>query len=331
MMVSSAFAYLVLEREKGAAEFGAVRESFFAFNDALEYVAWKPGASLPSRFTVMYGQLEVIPAIGAGGGGGNGPQNEFELEVKVKTNEDWNNGQGTVFSYKNKQNGTTWDSTGSLRYSISDKYITFGDGYSKYLLGNESLITMGVNGLLLIGAGNGFVENSYGRLLLEQRSGWVSLTLNYAIRMQVTTLISDGKMVIYVDVDVIRLTVSDTIVRQLVGDLQLNARTVTVQTSSSGTINLADYNGDGTADQRVKVEAELESTVGGIEREIENEIKLYFTSQGLKAKMEYNYEFGGQEIETEQTLILSQYPFTGSAQLIVTVTTSQVQISAQQK
>lgn len=330
LVVAYAFAYQVLEREKGAAEFGIMKQSFLAINDAIEYVAWKPGATLPSKFIVMYGQLEVIPGLGAEG---NGPENEFELEVKIKTIEDDENDNGTIFNFKNKLNGTGSDSTGSLRYSVSNKYVNFAEGYSQYLLGNENLIVMSAGGLMLMGTGNGFTGNSYGRLLMEQKFGWVSLTLNYAIRLQITSLVaSDGQAVTYIDVNMIRLTIDDTKIGQLIGEFQLNARCLDVKTISSGAVTLTDANGDGSADQMVEVEAELESEIGGVESEIEQEIELYFTDQGIRAKIELESEIGGNETETEQEIMLSQLPMiNGSGQLIVTVTTSQVQISVQQK
>ncbi len=112
-LVAASYAYQVLEQQRGANEFDATLKSFLAFNDALENVAWKPEASRSSRFTVNYGQLELIP-------------NQL-LEVNV-------------IDYA----GAGYQgSTGYIRYSTRTKYANFGEHYHSYFLGNNMTLSTG--------------------------------------------------------------------------------------------------------------------------------------------------------------------------------------------
>lgn len=115
-LVASSYAYQILEQQRGATEFDAARESILAFNDALENIAWKPQASRSARFTVNYGQLNLIP--------------NRDLVVNV-----------TDYS-----NANYLGSTGYITYSTRTKYVNFGEDYQSYFLGN--------NGTLSIGAGS---------------------------------------------------------------------------------------------------------------------------------------------------------------------------------
>jgi len=115
VIVASVYAYQVLEQQRGAAEFTAAKKSILAFNDAFENTAWKPKAVQSARFTLNYGQLELIPCTDP-------------LVVNVSV---------AAFST------TVQYSTGLVRYYTKTKYANFGEGYKLYILGDESLLVTG--------------------------------------------------------------------------------------------------------------------------------------------------------------------------------------------
>ena len=197
VLVASIYAYQVLEQQRGATEFDVAKESILAFNDALENVAWKPGAVRSSRFTIEYGYLQLIP---------NG------TDIIIKATVD-SNPPTTLYS----------NTTGFLKYHLSTKYISFGQGYGSYILGNSSTLIVGSTG-------------SYGRAVVEQQTGWVTITLDYRVRAMRTSVINvNGTPVNYIDIWVIRLT---TLVSQswsYVHDFDLRARCLGVQTNSTET------------------------------------------------------------------------------------------------
>jgi len=112
-IVASSYAYQILEQQRGATEFDAARESILAFDDALENIAWKPRASRSARFTVDYGQLELIP----------------DMNIKVNVT-DYSNANYT-------------GSTGYITYGTRTKYVNFGDGYLTYFLGDNGTLSTG--------------------------------------------------------------------------------------------------------------------------------------------------------------------------------------------
>jgi len=115
VIVASVYAYQVLEQQRGAAEFNIAKKSILAFNDAFENTAWKPKAVQSARFTLNYGQLELIPCTDS-------------LSVNV-----------SVGTFSN----TTQYSTGLVRYYTKTNYANFGEGYESYILGDESLLVTG--------------------------------------------------------------------------------------------------------------------------------------------------------------------------------------------
>ena len=166
VIASSVYAYQVLERQRGGAEFEVAKVSILAFNDALENIAWKPKSSRSVKFTVEYGTLELIP-------------DAVTLNVSA-----------TVGGDEIPLNST---STGLVRYSIENRYVNFGEGYESYILGNESLIvTEGTESL--------------GRALIEQELGWVNITLSYRTRVMKASVIEvGGTNVTYVNVWVVKV------------------------------------------------------------------------------------------------------------------------------
>jgi len=194
-LVAASYAYQILEQQRGATEFDVAMESILAFNDALENIAWKHQASRSSRFTIDYGQLDLMP--------------NKSLMVTVT---DYPNA-----SYSN--------STGYIIYSTKTKYVSFGESYSSYFLGD--------NGTLSTGAG------SYGRASIEQKSGWVSMTLSYGVRaMKTSTInITQGNETVpvkvnSVDIWIIRISIPDLLRGTNIGDFDLKAKCLDVTTES---------------------------------------------------------------------------------------------------
>lgn len=193
VIATSVYAYQVLERQRGGAEFEVAKESILAFNDALENVAWKPKSSRSVRFTVEYGTLELIP-------------DAVILNVSA-----------TLGGSEIPLNST---STGLVRYSIENRYVNLGEGYESYILGNENLIvTEGTESL--------------GRALIEQESGWVSITLSYRTRaMRGSVIEVGGTDVNYVNVWVVKVVIEYW--STYIHDFDLKARCLNVKTSALG-------------------------------------------------------------------------------------------------
>ena len=201
VLVASIYAYQVLEQQRGATEFAVAKESILAFNDALENIAWKQGAVRSSRFTIEYGYLQLIP---------NGTQDSNAIIINATV------GGNTMTLYN--------DTTGFMRYYLDSRYITFGADYQKYILGsNESLV-----------AGS---TDTYGRAVIQQQGGLVSITLDYRVRAMKTSEINvNGTLVNYVDIWVIKLVTMKTVTHpwSYVHDFDLKARCLQVQTTPYG-------------------------------------------------------------------------------------------------
>lgn len=203
VLVASVYAYQILERQRGAAEFDVAKESILAYNDALENVAWKTQAARSARFTIEYGFLELMPNFGS-------------LSINATVD-------GSPYAlYSN--------TTGGIRYNIENQYISFGSGYKSYLIGNESALITESTG-------------SYGIVVIEQPTGWVTITLFYRVRAIRTSVVEvDGENVNYVDIWVIRLGISKWY--SYVHDFDLKARCLQVQATPYGPYTVAQ---DGTS------------------------------------------------------------------------------------
>ena len=211
VLVASIYAYQIMDLQKAAAEFEVAKKSILAFNDALENIAWKPNAARSTRFTVKYGQLELMP----------GTQLPVSLNVTV------NGSTQTILT----------NTTGFLRYSLSDKYVTFGDGYTSYILGNSSSLIIGSTA-------------SYGRAVVNQQSGWVTVTLDYrvrAMRTSVTWVPAIGQYVNYVDIWFIKLKIDKWFT--YINEFDLKARCLSV-TSATYSFNVVG-NQDGQIGVRI--------------------------------------------------------------------------------
>lgn len=130
VLVASGYTYQILEQQRGATEFDAAKKSILAFDDALTDASWKPQASRSARFTVNYGQLELIP----------------DMPLKVN-----------VTDYAN----ASYDgSTAYIRYRTKTTYISFADGYQSYFLGNDTILSSGAGsyGRAAIEQNSGWVD-----------------------------------------------------------------------------------------------------------------------------------------------------------------------------
>ncbi len=172
-----------------------------AFDDAIRDIAWSKGGSRSARFTIDYGKLELIPENPAKGG----------LPLTV-----------TVNGYPNASYSTY---TGQTIYTISTNYVTLGNGYKSYLLGNDR---------------NATTQNteSLGRICIRQQSSWVSIKLDYRIRVQKTYTVNITQpnnqtvAVNYVDIYIIKMMIDDQSVSM--GDFDLIARSKNLTTKSYG-------------------------------------------------------------------------------------------------
>jgi hypothetical protein len=195
VLIASIYAYQILEQQKGLSEFEVAKKSILSYNDALESVAWKLQASRSTRFTIEYGLLELTPNASSIG-----------IDAKV--------GSSTWTLY----NGTN----GRIRYTISDKYTSFGSSYTDYLLGNSSNV--------LIGS-----ADNYGRILVSQESSWVSVLLDQRVRAMRTSVINvAGKNVSYVDIWVIKTKMIVGQPWSYIHDFDLKAKCLSIKTVSYG-------------------------------------------------------------------------------------------------
>lgn len=198
VLVAGNYAYQVLERQRGASEFDAVKKSFITFDDAVRDVALDKSGARSARFTVNYGVLEVVPADAV-----------KSLPINV-----------TVVGYSDAK---YVNSTGYLRYSLSTHYVTFGNGYKSYLFGdNRTIISRSA-------------EN-FGTALIEQQSMWVSLTLYYRVKVSRTAVVQVGNDIVnYVEILIIKITAARLSAYK--GDVDLAARNKAITTQSYGPYN----------------------------------------------------------------------------------------------
>jgi len=163
-------------------------------------VAWDLGGSRSARFTVNYGHLELIP-------------NDADKGLLLNVNVD------------GCPNATYSDYTGYLRYSISTNYVTFGNGYESYILGdNRTVVSAGTE--------------SFGRVLIKQEPSWVNIILNYRVRavktytVNVTQPDNQTVPVSYVNIWIIKMKITDW--STFIGDFDLTARCLNVTTITYG-------------------------------------------------------------------------------------------------
>jgi len=199
VLVASIYAYQILEQQRGVAEFEVAQKSILSFNDALESVAWKLQGVRSTRFTIDYGYLQLFP-------------NAYSISVNATL------GSSTI----PLSNITFPGQSSRVLYYISDKYVTFGDGYSSYILGNSSN--------LLVGS-----AETYGRAVINQQASWVSIILDYRARAMRTSVINvGGKDVNYVEVWVIKLKTLVASPWSYIHDFDLKAKCSSITTVTYG-------------------------------------------------------------------------------------------------
>jgi len=198
VLAAFVYAYQVLERQRGQSEWEVAKKSILAFNDALETVAWKSsGATRSTRFSVQYGYLQLIPNA-----------NSIAITATV-------NGQ-----LKSLYNATYPGLTGVIKYWLSTNYVTFESNYESWILGNSSAVISGS-------------ETSYGRAVIRQQPGMVSVTLDYRVRAMRTSVINIGGVdTNYVDIWVIKMPMLVSTAWSYIHDFDLQARVLDIHTAS---------------------------------------------------------------------------------------------------
>jgi len=195
VMMVAIYAYHVLDQQRGEAEFEVAKKSILAFDDALQDAAWKLSASRAARFKIDFGILELIP-------------DATNLTVTA-----------TIDGVHHLES----ISTGVIRYSLSTQYVTFGENYTSYVLGDSNLVVTDST-------------KSLGRALIEQKPALVDITLNYRVRaMRTSCLNVSGTMVNYVSVWLIRV-VSDSTSHY--SNFDLKARCSNITTYTKGPYNV---------------------------------------------------------------------------------------------
>jgi hypothetical protein len=218
VMVVAFYAYQVLEQRRGAAEFDVASKSILTFDDALQDVAWKLNASRMVRFKIDYGALKLIPNA-----------NTLNVSAKIGTSGE-NHTLGSV-------------STGLIKYSIGTRYVTFGENYTGYVLGNDSLVVAGST-------------ESLGKALIEQGPGWVNVTLSYRARAIRTSVIEVNDIdVNYVSIWLIKVAPFPEYSTTYIHNFDLRAKCIDIETNTFGS-----YNVTGTDPCTITVKSEGESS-----------------------------------------------------------------------
>jgi hypothetical protein len=197
VLAAFVYAYQMLNQQRGVSEWEIARKSILAYNDALENVAWKPGATRSTRFTAQYGYLQLIPDA-----------NTITISATV-------NGVAQPLP-----NATYTIVTGSIKYWLSTEYVSFSPDYEMYILGNSSSLISSSS-------------DSYGRAVINQQPGMVTMTLDYRVRAMKTSVIDvNGVQTNYVDIWVIKLSMLVPSEWSYVNEFDLQAKTLSVVTAS---------------------------------------------------------------------------------------------------
>jgi len=198
VVAAFAYAYQMLDQQRGMSEWEIAKKSLLAFNDALETVAWKTGATRSTRFTAQYGYLQLIP-------------NNMSITITANVN-------GAPQSLSN----TTYPGrTGMIQYWLGTKYVSYEPGYELYFLGNNSTMISSSS-------------DSYGRAVINQppNLGLVSMTLDYRVRAMKTSVIDVlGVPTNYVDIWVIKISMLKATAWSYVNEFDLQAKTLSVTTA----------------------------------------------------------------------------------------------------
>jgi hypothetical protein len=169
VLVASQYAYRIIEQNRGAAEFASAKKAMLKLNDSVWYVSDKPQTSRATQFVAKYGKIMLV-------------SNALNATVIV-------NVAGNSKSYS--------ITSGLVKYRISTDYVTFGEGYKEYVLGNDMLIvTRGTENL--------------GRIVVEQQSGGVDIILSYRVYVAKTfETTGSGGYYTYVSIRIIKIQISN--------------------------------------------------------------------------------------------------------------------------
>lgn len=191
VLVAGTYANQVLERQQAASEFDTVQNSILAFDDAVRDIAWDRGASRSVRFTTKYGDVRLFS--------GN---KSFEITT-------------SEFS------GFPTITTAVVQYSVPSNYLTLGNEYSSYILGDKRPAVSSLT-------------DSLGQALAKQERSLVSIDFSYRIRVsrEGPAIVVNSKLTDYVNIMVIRLSCINFSVSY--GDFELIAKNVGLSTTSHG-------------------------------------------------------------------------------------------------
>lgn len=110
--------------------------------------------------------------------------------------------------------------TGLIRYYTKIDYVNFGNNYKEYILGDErTVVSRSTEG--------------FGQAVIEQRSKWVNITLNYRVCAMKT---SEDQNLTYVDIWIIKADISKW--SSYVREFDLKAKCTSVTTTLSVQYNV---------------------------------------------------------------------------------------------
>jgi len=192
VLIAGSYAYQTLERQRGASEFEIAKKAILAFDDGLRNIVWKPQSSRSTRFVANYGVVELVPSA-------------LNLTVTAQA--------GAWPPYPINL------TTGIVRYYIKTDYITLGEGYKEYILGNETTIVPGSTEKL-------------SQAVVEQQSKWLNTTLSYRVSAMKTSEVQSGSQYItYVDIQIVKLIIAQR--STYVGEFDLRAKSTSPWTNTA--------------------------------------------------------------------------------------------------
>ena len=107
-------------------------------------------------------------------------------------------------------------STGVVKYTVPTNYISFGNGYSSFMTGTDSSVVSST-------------ADSFSQLVANQESGYLTLSLNYRIRVT-----EEGPYPLANYVDILMIRLNCTRLPYLTGEFDIVARNVAVTTIPLG-------------------------------------------------------------------------------------------------
>ena len=107
-------------------------------------------------------------------------------------------------------------STGVVKYTVPTNYISFGNGYSSFMTGTDSSVVSST-------------ADSFSQLVANQESGYLTLSLNYRIRVT-----EEGPYPLANYVDILAIRLNCTRLPYLTGEFDIVARNVAVTTIPFG-------------------------------------------------------------------------------------------------